>query len=80
MSGTEDEYLGKAVNKFKTEIRNAIEKDKSPVSLLRNGHYVTIVGIEEREGAPYVKVKDSIKHPGDEDPNAEKWVKLEDVI
>ena len=74
------QYLNKAVAVLSDNIRKAIEHDQSPVSLLRHEHYVTIVGIDMRNNEPWVKIKDSMAHPGDTDPDNAAWYRLKDVI
>ena len=75
------EYEKKALDMMSKEIFTAIEKEKSPVSLLRFGHYVTIVGIENRNGIPWIKYKNSVHRDGTAmDPNVAVWEKLSDVL
>ena len=75
-----EEYLNKAMTVLAEQIHKAIERDKSPVSLLRHGHYVTVVGIRQISNEPWVKVKDSMPHPGDTDPDKSEWKPLREVI
>ncbi len=78
---SEKEYNNKAIEQLSKEIRGAIERDKSPVSLFRFGHYITVTGIENRNGEPYIKYKNSIHRVGTKmDPDVEVWERLEDVI
>ena len=77
---TPDEYIDRSVNLMAETIRHAIDVDQSPVSLLRSGHYVTIVGIEDRNGEPFIEIKNSIENIGDTNPDQTKWVSLKDEV
>ena len=52
-----------AVEHLKTTIKHALKNDKSPVGLLKQGHYLTIVGIE----GDTIKYKDSLGYDSDPD-------------
>ncbi|MCR4717124.1 MAG: hypothetical protein K5656_08080 [Lachnospiraceae bacterium] len=58
MGISRETYLNNTVNFMKKRIINALKVDKSPVSLLIPGHYITITGIK----GDTIKYKDSIPH------------------
>ena len=81
---TLDEYKEKAVDRLGKEIFKAINFDKSPVSFLRGGHYVTITGIRQLENGEYeIKYKNSVhdeRFAGKPNPDREVWENLSDAI
>ena len=80
----EDVYTALAIERLGEEIHKAINVDKSPVSLLRHEHYVTITGIRRnKDGEFEIKYKNSVydeRFGGPADPNKEVWTKLSDEV
>ena len=68
-------YKRQVVNSLKERITEAIEGDRSTVSISYGGHFRTVVGINKKDGTIYFK--DSI---GSGDPDAEIKVKLSDIV
>ena len=71
------QYLANAENVVKEHIIHAIKEEKSPVSFLRGGHYITITGID-KDG--YVQYKDSADFSGGKGPDATRKIKLNTLL
>ncbi len=54
--GNEEEYLKSAYEQIKKTVTHAIRDEHSPVGVLQDGHYITIVGIEGDK----IRYKDSM--------------------
>ena len=76
MGINKEEYLNRTINTVRNNILHAIKEDKSPVSFLRGGHYITIVGIDEKNN---VKYKDSY-NSGKGKPDDTHTVKLDQLL
>ncbi|MCR5212840.1 MAG: hypothetical protein K6E10_00345 [Eubacterium sp.] len=70
-----EEYINDTVKLMKNHILHAIKNDKSPVSLLIPGHYITITGID----GDTIMYKDSVKRNGN-DPDHTYKTSLKDFI
>ena len=62
---TREDYIKNAKQTVKKHILHAIKEDKSPVSFLKGGHYITIVGIDGDK----VKYKESKQYKKDQKPD-----------
>ena len=62
---SKEQYLQGAFNHIKKTVHHALEVEHSPVGVLRNGHYITIVGIDGDK----IKYKNSIDSSGSKNPD-----------
>lgn len=72
---TMEQYINNSVAFIKTNIRNAIRNDRSPVALLLPGHYITITGIN----GDTIKYKESAKG-FDSNPNKTHVMSLKEFV
>ena len=74
---TREEYLQNAKNVVTANIRHAIIEEKSPISFLKGGHYITITGITN-DG--FVEYKDSRNFNKGDGPDKTRRVKLDTLL
>ena len=72
---TRDEYFRRTKNVVTSHILHAIKEEKSPVSFLNGGHYITITGIDEKGIVTY---KDSLNTG--KDPNKDYKTSLDNLL
>lgn len=71
------EYFDRTKQTVKDNIVHALKEEKSPVSFLAGGHYITITGIDKKGNVTY---KDSLNRGDGKDVNADHKISLDKLL
>ena len=74
---TKEQYLKNAERVVREHIEHALRDEKSPVSFLSGGHYITVVGIDKNGNLEY---KDSLNREDGKGPNESRYIPLKSLL
>ena len=77
MGISREEYLRRTKEVVGSHILHAIKEDRSPVSFIAGGHYITITGIDDKGIVTY---KDSQRKSDGLGPDADRKISLENLV